>query len=82
MTNDKYQLTDGRRDSSVISTADAIAVIGVPVVDDEGRAERRGAHSRVTAVERRIRAMADFSLDHGVGQQQHTTDPPHIAAPD
>jgi hypothetical protein len=65
-----------------VSTADAIAVIGVPVVDDERRAERRGAHGRVTTVERRNGAMNDFGFDTSVGQQQHTTNPPHIAAPD
>ena len=52
-----------------ISTADAIVVIGVPVVDDERRAERRGAHGRVATVERRIRAMTDFGFDPGVGQK-------------
>src|SRR5215470_872969 len=66
----------------VISTADAIVVIGVPVVDDECRAERRGAHGRVTTVGRRNGAMNDFGFDHGVGQRQRATDLPHIAAPD
>jgi hypothetical protein len=33
-----------------ISTADAIVVIDVPVVDDERRTVRRGAHGRVTTV--------------------------------
>jgi hypothetical protein len=64
------------------STAGAITVIGAPVVNDQGRAERRGAHSRMTTDKRRIRAMNDFGFDPGVGQQQHTTGPPQIAAPD
>src|SRR5262249_60131854 len=59
-----------------------IAVIGVPVVDDEGRAERRDVYDRVTTVEGRNRAMIDFGFDPGVGQSQYATVTLHIAAPD
>ena len=57
---------DGKRDSSVISTADAIVVIDVLVIDDQGRAVRRGARGRVTADDRSVRTITDFSLDPGV----------------
>jgi|SRR5215470_4488831 len=60
--------------------AGAIAVIGVPVVDDEGWAERRDAHDRVTTIEWRNRAMIDFDFDPGVCQSQYATVPLRIAA--
>src|SRR5262245_46261353 len=62
--------------------ANAIAVPGVSVVDDENRAERRDTHDRVTTVERRYRAMIDFGPEPGVGQSQNATVSLHISTPD
>ncbi|MGH9766567.1 MAG: hypothetical protein ACREAB_03960 [Blastocatellia bacterium] len=52
------------------STTGAVAVVGVPVADEKGWAERRDAHDRVATVDWRNRAIIDRGYDPGVNERQ------------
>src|SRR5262245_36092816 len=79
--SEKFGIGSEKNGNAFGSTADAIVVIDVPVVDKKGWAMRREADDRVAAVGRRNRAVIDHGYDSGVKQRQCATGSQHFAPP-